>query len=73
MRDPELRRQLLAEEPSERQLARLSQARQTMIGRWDKLFVMSGATPDYEPSPDKSIAAIAARATAARRKSPTTI
>ena len=61
MRDPELRRQLLAEEPTERQLARLSQARQAMIGRWDKLFVMSGKTPDYEPSPDKSIAAIAAK------------
>jgi N-acyl-D-aspartate/D-glutamate deacylase len=61
MRHPELRRQLLAEEPTERQLARLSQARQAMIGRWDKLFVMSGATPDYEPSPDKSIAAIAAK------------
>jgi N-acyl-D-amino-acid deacylase len=61
MRDPELRRQLLAEEPTDRQLARLSQARQAMIGRWDKLFVMSGATPDYEPSPEKSIAAIAAK------------
>ena len=61
MRDPEVRRQLLAEEPTERQLARLSQARQAMIGRWDKLFVMSGKTPDYEPSPDKSIAAIAAK------------
>jgi N-acyl-D-aspartate/D-glutamate deacylase len=61
MRDPELRRQLLAEEPTERQLARLSQARQAMIGRWDKLFVMSGASPDYEPSPEKSIAAIAAK------------
>ncbi|MFZ2006175.1 MAG: amidohydrolase family protein [Stellaceae bacterium] len=61
MRDPELRRQLLAEEPTERQLARLSQARQAMIGRWDKLFVISGDTPDYEPSPEKSIAAIAAK------------
>ena len=61
MRDPALRQQLLAEEPTERQLARLSQARQAMIGRWDKLFVMSGATPDYEPSPEKSIAAIATR------------
>ncbi|HWB49972.1 MAG TPA: amidohydrolase family protein [Stellaceae bacterium] len=61
MRDPALRQQLLAEEPTERQLARLSQARQAMIGRWDKLFVMSGATPDYEPSPEKSIAAIAAK------------
>jgi N-acyl-D-amino-acid deacylase len=61
MRDPAVRAQLLAEEPTERQLARLSQARQAMIGRWDKLFVISGETPDYEPSPDKSIAAIAAK------------
>jgi N-acyl-D-amino-acid deacylase len=61
MRDPALRQRLLAEEPTERQLARLSQARQAMIGRWDKLFVMSGASPDYEPSPEKSIAAIAAK------------
>jgi N-acyl-D-amino-acid deacylase len=61
MRHPEIRRRLLSEEPSERQLARLSQARQNMVGRWDKMFVMSGETPDYEPSPEKSIAAIAAR------------
>jgi N-acyl-D-aspartate/D-glutamate deacylase len=61
MRGPEIRRRLLAEEPSERQIARLSQARQNMVGRWDKMFVMSGATPDYEPTPEKSIAAIAAR------------
>jgi N-acyl-D-aspartate/D-glutamate deacylase len=64
MRDPVLRAQLLSEEPSERQLARLSQARQNMVGRWDKMFVMSGATPDYEPSPEKSIAAIAAKGNA---------
>lgn len=64
MRDPALRAQLLSEEPSERQLARLSQARQNMVGRWDKMFVMSGATPDYEPAPEKSIAAIAAKGNA---------
>jgi N-acyl-D-amino-acid deacylase len=61
MQDPEMHRRLLAEEPSERQIARLSQARQNMVGRWDKMFVMSGATPDYEPTPEKSIAAIAGR------------
>jgi N-acyl-D-aspartate/D-glutamate deacylase len=61
MRDPEMRRQLLTEQPSERQLARLSQARQDMVGRWDRMYVMAGATPDYEPTPEKSIAAIAAR------------
>jgi N-acyl-D-aspartate/D-glutamate deacylase len=61
LRDPELRRQLLSEEPSAAQLARLSQARQNMVGRWDRMYVMAGRTPDYEPTPDKSIAAIAAR------------
>ncbi|HZU90036.1 MAG TPA: amidohydrolase family protein, partial [Stellaceae bacterium] len=61
LRDPELRRRLLGEEPSQRQLARLSQARQDMVGRWDRMYVMAGAAPDYEPTPDKSIAAIAAR------------
>src|SRR4029077_12025153 len=61
MQDAEMRRQLLSEQPSERQLARLSQARQDMVGRWDRMYVMAGATPDYEPTPKKSIAAIAAR------------
>jgi N-acyl-D-aspartate/D-glutamate deacylase len=61
MRDPEMRRRLLAEEPSQGQLARLSQARQDMVGRWDRMYVMAGATPDYEPTPEKSIAAIAER------------
>ncbi len=61
LRQPELRRRLLAEEPSEPQLARLSQARQDMVGRWDRMYVMAGTSPDYEPTPEKSIAAIAAR------------
>ena len=61
MRDPEMRRRLLSEEPAQRQLDRLSQARQDMVGRWDRMYVMAGATPDYEPTPEKSIAAIAAR------------
>ena len=61
MRDSEMRRRLLSEEPSAGQLARLSQARQNMVGRWDRMYVMAGDTPDYEPTPEKSIAAIAAR------------
>ena len=61
MLDPDMRRRLLDEEPSARQLARLSQARQDMVGRWDRMYVMAGAAPDYEPTPEKSIAAIAAR------------
>jgi N-acyl-D-aspartate/D-glutamate deacylase len=32
-----------------------------MVGRWDRMYVMAGVTPDYEPTPEKSIAAIAAR------------
>ena len=59
LRDPAMRRQLLSEEPSERQLARLSQARQNMVGRWDRMYVM-GTPPDYEPPQESSIAAIAA-------------
>ena len=59
LRDPAVRRQLLSEEPSERQLARLSQARQNMVGRWDRMYVM-GTPPDYEPPQENSIAAIAA-------------
>ena len=61
LRDPETRRQLLSEEPSAQQLARLSQARQDMVGRWDRMYVMAGKAPDYEPTSDESIAAIAAR------------
>jgi len=61
MRDPEVRRQLLAEEPSEQQLAKLGQFTVFVASRWDRMFVMGDTTPDYEPGPDKSIAAIAAR------------
>ena len=32
-----------------------------MVGRWDRMYVMAGDSPDYEPTPEKSIAAIAAR------------
>ena len=60
LRDPELRRQILAEKPSEAEVARLAQFRQLITKRWDKFFVM-GNPPDYEPAPEKSVAAIAAR------------
>ena len=30
-----------------------------MVGRWDRMYVMAGATPDYEPTPEKSIAVLA--------------
>jgi N-acyl-D-amino-acid deacylase len=60
LRDPEIRRQILAEAPSQAIVAKLSQFRQLIIKRWDKFFIM-GDPPDYEPGEEKSIAAIAAR------------
>src|SRR6516162_8129837 len=60
LRDPEIRSQILAEEPSQAEVAKLSQFRQLIIKRWDKFFVM-GDPPDYEPGEEKSVAAIAAR------------
>ena len=58
--DPELRRKILAEKPSEAEVAKLSQFRQLVTSRWDKFFTMDDP-PDYEPGPEKSVAAIAAR------------
>jgi N-acyl-D-aspartate/D-glutamate deacylase len=60
LRDPEMRRRILAERPSEAEVAKLAQFRQLVTTRWDKFFTM-GNPPDYEPAPEKSVAAIAAR------------
>src|SRR5262245_7911479 len=60
LRDPEIRRQILAEKPSEADVAKLAQFRQLIVKRWDKFFVM-GDAPDYEPGEEKSVDAIAAR------------
>jgi N-acyl-D-amino-acid deacylase len=60
LRDPAVRRQILAEKPSDAEVAKLAQFRQLITKRWDKFFVM-GNPPDYEPGPEKSVAAIAAR------------
>jgi len=59
LRDPEVRRKILAEKPSEAEVAKLAQFRQLVTSRFDKFFVM-GNPPDYEPGPEKSVAAIAA-------------
>jgi N-acyl-D-aspartate/D-glutamate deacylase len=58
--DPTLRRRILAEKPSAQDVSRLAQFRQLITTLWDKFFVM-GDPPDYEPSDDMSVAAIAAR------------
>jgi N-acyl-D-aspartate/D-glutamate deacylase len=60
LRDPETRRQILSETPSETEIARLAQFRQIVAKAFDKFFVM-GNPPDYEPGPEKSVAAIAKR------------
>jgi N-acyl-D-amino-acid deacylase len=60
LRDPQVRRQILADKPSEAEVAKLAQFRQLIVKRWDKFFTM-GDPPDYEPGEEKSIAAIAAR------------
>lgn len=60
LRDPQVRRQILAEKPSEAEVAKLAQFRQLVTSRFDKFFTM-GNPPDYEPGPEKSVAAIAAR------------
>jgi N-acyl-D-amino-acid deacylase len=60
LRDPELRRKILAEKPSDAEVAKLAQFRQLITKRWDKFFTM-GDPPDYEPGPEMSVAAIATR------------
>jgi N-acyl-D-amino-acid deacylase len=60
LRDPEVRRQILAEKPSDAEVAKLAQFRQAVTSKWERFYVM-GNPPDYEPGPEKSVAAIAAR------------
>jgi len=60
LRDPAVRQQILAEQPSDAEIAKLGQFRQAVSRRWDKFFTM-GNPPDYEPGPEKSVAVIAAR------------
>ena len=59
LRDPEVRRQILAEKPSDAEVAKLAQFRQAVTGKWERFYTM-GNPPDYEPAPEKSVAAIAA-------------
>jgi len=60
LRDPATRQRILTEAPSERELARMGQFIRFVATRWDRMFVM-GDPPDYEPTEDRSVAAIAAR------------
>jgi N-acyl-D-amino-acid deacylase len=60
LRDPQVRAQILAEKPSDAEVAKLAQFRQAVIRKWERFYVM-GNPPDYEPGPEKSVANIAAR------------
>ena len=60
LRDPDVRRQILAEKPSDAEVAKLAQFRQAVVRMWERFYVM-GNPPDYEPGPEKSVANIAAR------------
>ena len=55
LRDPEFRARLLSEEAENARAPGLSSAR-----AWDRIYPMGQDNPDYEPTPDTSIAAIAA-------------
>ena len=54
LRDPQFRAQLLSEEPASARAPGLSPGR-----AWDRMYLMGGDNPDYEPTPDHSIDAIA--------------
>src|SRR5262249_6264906 len=41
LRDPEIRRQILAETPSPEQIAKLAQFRQAVVSLWERFFIMS--------------------------------
>lgn len=55
MRDPAFRARLIAEEPDE-----TPTPLHRLLRTWDNIYPL-GAEPDYEPSPDGSIAALAAK------------
>src|ERR1700742_4518500 len=69
LRDPAVRREILADVPSDAEIEKLAQFRQVVAKRFDKFFVM-GNPPDYEPGPEKSVAAIAQREGRAQEEVP---
>jgi N-acyl-D-amino-acid deacylase len=60
LRDPATRAAILNEPPSEALLAVLPPLTRPLATRWDRMYVL-GDPPNYEPSPEQSIAAMAAR------------
>jgi N-acyl-D-aspartate/D-glutamate deacylase len=60
LRDPAVRRRILASPVSSEAMDRLSPSRVRAITRWDRMYVF-GPEPDYEPTGDKCVETIAAR------------
>jgi N-acyl-D-aspartate/D-glutamate deacylase len=58
LRDPAFREQILKEPDSRELLSRLPPLHQTLSTKWDQLYLL-GDPPDYEPTPDRSVAAMA--------------
>ena len=56
LRDPQVRERILKAKVSPQAFNRLSQFRQQITTRWDRMYVI-GTQMDYEPTADKSIAA----------------
>ncbi|MBY0332385.1 MAG: amidohydrolase family protein [Acetobacteraceae bacterium] len=61
LRDPALRARILAEEASPRLLRLLPPLSRFIATRWEGMYVL-GEPPDYEPTAERSVAAMAARA-----------
>lgn len=60
LRTPEMRRLVLSQEASPRLLEVLPPLSRQIATRWDRMYLL-GESPDYEPPPERSIAAMAAR------------
>lgn len=61
LRDPEMRRKILNETASDRLMHLLPPLSRQIATRWDRMYVL-GDPPDYEPPPERSIAAMAEKA-----------
>ncbi|WP_043363000.1 amidohydrolase family protein [Belnapia sp. F-4-1] len=61
LRDPAVRADILAQEASPRLMEILPPLSRQVATRWDRMYVL-GDNPDYEPPPERSIAALAAAA-----------
>ncbi|MBX9700487.1 MAG: amidohydrolase family protein, partial [Acetobacteraceae bacterium] len=61
LRDPAIRRTILGQEASERLMAVLPPLQRQIATRWDRMYLL-GDPPDYEPTGERSVAAMAAKA-----------